>query len=111
MSQGLATVRCVTTGALPADIVGILEYLATLADVYDNCLKWDEEARLKAGLMHNRRYWMGVSVWDVRTKCLELGMSHEDVRLIADLVTRAQEGRRLIPHRVYRDSTFRHDQP
>lgn len=39
---------------LPADIVSVLDYLALEARDYDNHLKWDEEAKLEADLMHNR---------------------------------------------------------
>ena len=99
------------TDTLPKDIVDILEYLASVALGYDNHLKWNEEAKLKADLMHNRAYWRGFPVADIRAKCAELGMRDEDVALIADLVGRAQQGRRLVPQRSYRDHTFRHDRP
>jgi hypothetical protein len=94
---------------LPDDIVKILEHLASMARGYDNHLKWNEEAMLKADLMHSRRYWMGFPVADVRAKCIELGMREDDVALVADLVKRAQAGRRLVPQKSYRDHTFRHD--
>lgn len=99
------------TNTLPDDIVKILEHLADWASGYDNHLKWNEEAKLKADLMHNRRYWVGFPTSAVRVKCVELGMCEEDVSLIADLVGRAQQGRRLVPQRSYRDHVFRHDRP
>lgn len=99
------------TDTLPSDIVKILNFLASAAQGYDNHLKWNEEARLKADLMRNRRYWTGFPPSAVRAKCLELGMRDEDAALITDLVTRAQAGRRLIPQRSYKDSTFHHDRP
>ena len=99
------------TNTLPDDIVKILDFLAAMARGYDNHLKWNEEARLKADLMHNRRYWCGFPVSAVRAKCVELGMRGEDASLIADLVERAQAGRRLVPQRSYRDSWFHHERP
>jgi len=103
-----ATVQ-IMADELPADIVKILEFLASMARGYNNHLKWNEEARLKADLMHNRRFWLGFPVNAVAAKCTELGMRQEDVDLIADLVRRAQAGRRLVPQRSYRDSTFLHE--
>lgn len=99
------------TDTLPKDIVDILEHLARMAKGYDNHLKWNEEAKLKADLMHNRRFWRDVPLTAIRSKCRELGMRDEDIALIADLVGRAQQGRRLIAQRSYRDHTFRHDRP
>lgn len=99
------------TEQLPTDIVEILEFLAMMAKGYDNHLKWNEEAKLKADLMHNRRYWVGFTSAAVRDKCRALGMTFEDATLIEDLVSRAQAGRRLVPDRSYRDSTFRHKRP
>jgi hypothetical protein len=95
----------------PEDIDRILEQLATMAAGYDNHLKWNEEAQLKADLMHNRRYWQGFDVALVRSRCQQLEMRPEDARLVSDLVSKAQAGRRLIPQRSYRDYRFRHDRP
>ena len=99
------------TETLPIDIVKILEFLALMARGYDNHLKWNEEAMLKSDLMRNRRYWVGFPTSAVRVKCVELGMREEDVSLIADLVGRAQQGRRLVPQRSYRDHRFQHERP
>ncbi|EYR63266.1 hypothetical protein N866_01765 [Actinotalea ferrariae CF5-4] len=96
---------------LPKDIVEVLEYLAGMARGYDNHLKWNEEAKLKADLMHNRRYWRGLSLAAIRAKCRQLGMRSEDVALILDLIDRAQQGRRLVAQRGYRDFRFPHDRP
>ena len=99
------------TNTLPDDIVKILDFLAAMARGYDNHLKWNEEAMLKSDLMRNRRYWVGFPTSAVRVKCVELGMREEDVSLIVDLVGRAQQGRRLVPQRSYRDHVFPHDRP
>jgi hypothetical protein len=64
---------------------------------------------LKADLMNTRHRWLGVPVDSIRDRCLELGMRIEDANEIADLVTRAQAGRRLGPQKTYR--TFRFRQP
>lgn len=99
------------TETLPIDIIKILEFLASQARGYGNRLKWNEEAMLKADLMSSRDYWLGVPVPAIRAKCTELGMRTEDVDLIADLVTRTQHGRRLVPQRGYRDHRFPHERP
>ena len=99
------------TEQLPEDIVDILEHLAAMAAGYGNHLKWNEEAMLKADLMANRHYWTGFPSSAVKAKCLALGMRPEDASLVAGLVAKAQEGRRLVPQRSYRDSTFRHERP
>lgn len=96
---------------LPPDIVEILELLAQMAKGYDNHLKWNEQARLKADLMNNRRYWLGFSPDAVQDKALALGMRPDDAGLIRDFVSRAQQGRRLVPDRSYRDAKFAHERP
>ena len=51
---------------MPADrpngISEILEFLAAMASGYDNHLKWNEVAKLKADLMNVRHRWVGLSV-------------------------------------------------
>jgi hypothetical protein len=42
----------------------------------------------------------------IADRCRALGMRDEDVAQIASLVTRAQEGRRLVPQKSYRDYRF-----
>ena len=61
---------------------------------------------LKADLMNMRRRWFGVSVETVIRHCRSLGMRETDVVEIADLVHKAQAGRRLVPQRTYRDFHF-----
>lgn len=97
------SVRHMTQHDLAPDIVTILEHLARWARGYDNHLKWNEEAKLKADLMNSRAQWLGFSAAAVRTKCIALGMREEDANLIADLVSKAQAGKRLIPKRSYRE--------
>jgi hypothetical protein len=92
---------------LPNGIDGILDYLAEMASGYGNHLKWNEVAKLKADLMNVRHRWQGVSVQSISERCKELGMRHEDVQEIQDLITKAQSGRRLIPQKSYRDFRFK----
>ena len=92
---------------LPNGIPEILEYLATMARGYDNHLKWNEVAELKADLMNVRHRWAGVSVDSIRARCLDLGLRTEDVREIVELVAKAQAGRRLVPQATYRNFRFR----
>ena|SRR6266446_3819544 len=92
--------------SLPNGISEILEYLAMMAKGYDNHLKWNEIAKLKGDLMNVRRRWLGVSVESISAQCLELGMRAEDVREIAELVLKAQAGRRLVPQASYRNFRF-----
>ncbi|WP_133831373.1 hypothetical protein [Arthrobacter sp. AG258] len=94
---------------LPNGIDRILEYLAEMASGYGNNLKWNEVAKLKADLMNVPHRWLGVSVQSVSERCQDLGMRHEDVQEIQELVTKAQAGRRLIPQKSYRDFKFKPD--
>jgi hypothetical protein len=72
--------------------------------LYDNHLKWNEV--VKADLMNVRARWLGVSVREIAGRCRALGMCDEDVGEIADLVKKAQEGRRLVPQGTCRDFRF-----
>lgn len=96
------------TSEIPADIDQILQGLAGWAEGYSTGLKWNEEAKLKADLMANRRYWLGVEVAAIRARLRELGMSAEDAATVCELVGRAQQGRRLVPEKSYRSFTFDH---
>jgi hypothetical protein len=96
----------VSNGLAPG-ISGILGYLAQMASGYDNHLKWNEVAKLKADLMNVPARWRGVSVSEIADGCLALGMRDEDVATVADLVRRVQEGRRLVSDKTYRDFRFR----
>ena len=94
---------------LPHGIPEILQYLAQMARGYDNHLKWNEVAKLKADLMNARARWLGVPMSEIAERCRTLGMRDEDVAEEADLVKRAQEGRRRVPEKTYRD--YRFNQP
>lgn len=94
---------------LPPDITKILEFLATMAAGYNNHLKWNEQACLKADLMNVPERWRGVAVADIAGRCRSLDMREQDVFLISDLVRRAQSGRRLIAQKTYRDFRFPRD--
>jgi hypothetical protein len=91
---------------LPNGIPDILEYLAAAAKGYDNRLKWNEIAKLKADLMNVRGRWADVPVPAIRDRCIELGMRTDDAVKIADLVTKAQAGRRLVPQSGYQSFHF-----
>jgi hypothetical protein len=93
------------SGDLPQDIAQILGYLAEYARGYDNHLKWNEVAKLKADLMNARSRWRGVPVSVIAEECHRLGMRSKDIAEITSLVTKAQAGRRLVPQASYR--TFR----
>ena len=94
---------------LPRGISEILEYLAQMARGYDNHLKWNEVAKLKADLMNVPDRWRGVSVSEIADSCRTLEMRGEDAATVVDLARKAQEGRRLVPQKTYRD--FRFNQP
>jgi hypothetical protein len=57
-------------------------------------------------LLNVRARWLGVSVSEIADRCRALGMRDEDVAEVTDLVKKAQEGRRLVPQRTYRDFRF-----
>jgi hypothetical protein len=94
---------------LPNGIPEILQYLAQMARGYDNHLKWNEVAKLKADLMNVPARWRGVSIIEIADYCRTLGMRDEDVAEVADLVGKVQAGRRLVPQKTYHD--FRFNQP
>lgn len=96
------------TSKLPNNIKNILGHLAAWAAGYDTGLKWNEEEKLKADLVHNRRHWQDVPTDEVRDYCLQLGMSPKDARRIEQLIGEAQAGKRFQP-RSYRDHRFDHE--
>ena len=91
---------------LPNGIPKILQHLALSAAAYDNPLKWNEVAMLKADLMNVRHRWIGVSAREIGARCRSLGMREEDVQQIVSLVTKSQAGKRLIPQATYRKFSF-----
>jgi hypothetical protein len=66
----------------------------------------DVHHHLKADLMNVRARWAGVSVGEIAERCRTLGMREEDVAEVASLVKKAQEGRRLVPEKTYRNFRF-----
>jgi hypothetical protein len=96
----------ITQPGLPSDVAGIAEHLAQWARGYNNHLKWNEQAKFKADLMNARPRWQGVSPASFAAKLRDEGMREEDVKELADWLTRAQEGRRLVPHSSYRSFAF-----
>lgn len=92
---------------LPPSVASIIEYLAGMAKGYENYLKWNEQAMFKADLMNVRHRWMKVDLAAFRAKCLSEGMRNEDTVELVDWLRRAQQGRRLVPERSYRDFQFR----
>ena len=93
---------------LPNGVDDILKFLASMARGYDNHLKWNEVAKLKADLMNVPERWLVIDPAVVRSHSLDLGMREEDVDEIVDLITRAKHGRRLIPAKTYRRHAFPH---
>lgn len=91
---------------LPNGIPEILQYLAQMAQGYDNHLKWNEVAKLKGDLMNMRARWQGVPVSEIASQCRALGMRDEDVTEVTNLISKAQEGRRLVPQSSYRGFSF-----
>ena len=73
---------------------------------YDNHLKWNEVAKLKADLMNVRARWLGVPMEEIGDRCRQLGMRAEDVAEVTYLIRKAQEGRRYVPQQSYRSFRF-----
>ncbi|WP_315647685.1 MULTISPECIES: hypothetical protein [Microbacterium] len=95
-----------TLEALPNGVDGILEHIASMAAGYSSGLKWNEEDKLKADMMHRPDRWAPVTVEQVRAKCRALGMRGEDVDTIAGFLQRRKEGRRFNVRSSYRDFQF-----
>lgn len=95
-----------TLPPLPDDVARILEHIASMAASYDSGLKWNEEDRLKADMMHRPERWAHVSVEQVRVKCRELGMQPKDVDTVSGLLQRCKDGRRFNVRSSYRNEPF-----
>ena len=95
-----------TEPELPPDVAGIAEHLTRWARGYSNHLKWNEQAKFKADLMNARPRWCAVSPAFFAAKLRHEGMREEDVAELVDWLTRAQAGRRLVPHSSYRSFVF-----
>jgi hypothetical protein len=96
------------SGKLPQDVNEIIEYLAKSAAIYGGKLKWNEVHKLKGDLMNARGRWRGdrVSIDAFRSKCIDVGLSTADTDEMVDLLTRAQNGRRLVPKWGYQKFQF-----
>jgi hypothetical protein len=91
---------------LPNGIGSILEYVAGMAAGYSSGSKRNEEDKLKADMTNRPERWVGVTVEQVRAKCVDLGMRPSDVDTIADFVQRRRGGRRFNVRTSYRDFRF-----
>lgn len=86
----------------PPSVADIAEQLARRAKGYDNHLKWNAQAKLKADLMNALRRWHGVSPEAFAAKLCKEAMRGEDVAELVGWVRKTQAGRRLVPQRSYR---------
>lgn len=93
---------------MPEDIKSILELTAMWARGYDNHMKWNEEAKLKADMMRHMDRWGLVTTEEIGDECRSLGMREEDVQTICDMHARRMQGRRLVPAPSYRTFEYRH---
>lgn len=93
---------------MPEDIKSILELTAMWARGYDNHMKWNEEAKLKADMMRHMDRWSLVTTEEIRDECRLLGMREEDIRTICDMHARCLQGRRLVPAPSYRTFEYKH---
>ena len=93
--------------SVPADVSGILTYLAGMASGYNSGLKWDETHKLKADLMNTPNRWQGVTPDEVRKECRRLGMRPADTDTVVELVARRKQGRRFnLARSSYKDFAF-----
>lgn len=96
------------SAGLPEDVSDIIEYLAMSAQGYGGKLKWNEVHKFKGDLMNVRERWRfdRVSVAAFQEKALAVGLSEADADKLADMLMRAQAGRRLVPKWGYADFRF-----
>ena len=85
---------------------GILQYIPSMAAGYSSGLKWNEEDRIEADMMHRPDRWAPVTVEPVHAKCRVLGVRGEDVDTIAGFLQRRKEGRRFNVRSSYRFFQF-----
>ena len=93
---------------MPKDIKNILALTAMWARGYDNHMKWNEEAKLKADMMRHIDRCCLVTTGEIENECRSLGMREEDVRTICDMHARRLRGRRLVPAPSYRTFQYKH---
>lgn len=94
------------TDGLPSSVADVAQVLARWAKGYNNHLQWHEKQMFKADLMNARPRWHGVSPSAFAAKLRQEGMRAEDIAELMELLRKAQAGRRLVPHRIYRNHTF-----
>jgi hypothetical protein len=84
---------------LPEDVNKIIKYLADSATIYGGKVKWNEVHKFKGDLMNARRRWRPdrVPIGSFREECLAAGLSAADTDVMVEMLTRAQNGRRLVP--------------
>ena len=93
---------------MPEDIKSILKLTAMWTRGYDNHMKWNEEAKLKADMMRHMDRWGLVTTEEIRDECRPLGMREKDVQTICDMHARRLQGRRLVPAPSYRTFEYKH---
>ncbi|KAF0957844.1 hypothetical protein [Rhodococcus sp. T7] len=99
------------TTEVPEDIAKIAGYLARSAKMSGGSMKWNEEAKLKASLTNERARWSRARVSPelFEAQCQAAGLPADDVVKVGEFLRKTQSGKRLVPHRSYRDWTFRYD--
>ncbi|MBN9644277.1 hypothetical protein ACFSSC_03170 [Corynebacterium mendelii] len=91
---------------VPKDVWDFLESIATWAEGYSTGLKWNEVAKLKSDMMLCPQRWEAVSVEQLRSCCVELGMRPKDVDTVARLLERRKKGHRFSVPREYKGFRF-----
>jgi hypothetical protein len=102
------TVTHMVSAELPEDVNTIIKYLADSAAIYGGKVKWNEVHKFKGDLMNARGRWRRdrVPLGAFREKCLDAGLSAADTDEMVDMLTRAQNGRRLVPKWGYQKFQF-----
>ncbi len=93
---------------VPDDIAKAMDFLGRMAAAYGGRLKWNEKARLKADMMNVRPRWWSSRITPaaLRAECERVGLSAEDTALVLDYLSKAQSGKRMVPHATYRTFKF-----
>ncbi|MFG2545700.1 hypothetical protein ACGFOM_25005 [Streptomyces sp. NPDC048594] len=91
---------------LPADVDEIMDYIGEAAKL-SGYLKWNEEAKLKADMMNVRHRWVSrVSEEALRKKCRAVDLTDAETAKILECLRKIQDGRQLVPHKMYRAFRF-----
>ncbi|WP_297182158.1 hypothetical protein [uncultured Enorma sp.] len=93
---------------MPEDIKSILELTAMWAKGYDNHMKWNEEAKLKADMMRHMDRWRLVTTEEIEKECRSLGMRERGIKTICNMHARRLQGRRLVPAPSYKTFEYKH---